>query len=153
MHLNSKDTEILKQLQNNAEISNARLAKQIGLSPSACLTRVRSLKSKGIIQMIKAELNEHKLGYSLHVFVYVKLDKQTPDALSYLEGAAKMNSSIQDCFRMTGEYDYMLRLLLRDTNDLDFFLAHELSRIPDIASIRTEVAMKNAKRGHIVPLK
>lgn len=151
--MNSKDIDILKRLQENAEISNSDLAKSIGLSPSACLARVRSLKSKGFIQAVRAELDETKLGFTLHVFVYIKLEKQTPDILSYLEGAAKMNSRIQDCFRMTGEYDYMLRLLLRDTSDLDFFLAHELSRIPDIASIRTEVAMKNAKRCHMIPFK
>ena len=153
MQLNLKDIDILKRLQEDAGVSNVELARHVGLSPSACLARVRSLKSRGIIQTIRAELDEAKLGFTLHVFVYIKLEKQTPDTVTYLEGAAKMNPRIQDCFRMTGDFDYMLRLLLRETSDLDFFLAHELSRIPDIASIRTEVAMKNAKRCRLIPLK
>ena len=78
--------------------------------------------------------------------MYIKLSNQAKETLSYLEGAVKMNSRVQDCFRMTGDYDYALRLLLQETADLEYFLTHELSRIPHIASIRTEVAMKCIKQ-------
>jgi DNA-binding Lrp family transcriptional regulator len=88
----------------------------------------------------------------LHVFVYIKLSNQTKETLTYLEGAVKMNSRVQDCFRMTGDYDYALRLLLKDTSELEYFLTHELSRIPHIASIRTEVAMKCIKQDSSINL-
>ncbi|NCX49730.1 MAG: Lrp/AsnC family transcriptional regulator [Gammaproteobacteria bacterium] len=145
-NLSSKDKEIINILQNDADITNAELAKRIGLSPSAVLGRVKNLKADGTIRRIHAKLNASELGYSLHVFVYIKLLNQGKETLSYLEGAVKMNSRVQDCFRMTGDYDYVLRLLLKDTSELEYFLTHELSRIPLIASIRTEVAMKCIKQ-------
>ena len=144
--LSSKDIEIINILQNDADITNAELAKRIGLSPSAALGRVKNLKADGTIRRIYAKLNAGELGYSLHVFVYIKLLNQGKETLSYIEGAVKMNSRVQDCFRMTGDYDYVLRLLLKDTPELEYFLTHELSRIPLIASIRTEVAMKCIKQ-------
>jgi Lrp/AsnC family leucine-responsive transcriptional regulator len=145
-NLSPKDKEIINILQNDADITNAELAKRIGLSPSAVLGRVKNLKADGTIRRIHAKLNASELGYSLHVFVYIKLLNQGKETLSYLEGAVKMNSRVQDCFRMTGDYDYVLRLLLKDTPELEYFLTHELSRIPLIASIRTEVAMKCIKQ-------
>lgn len=145
-NLSPKDVEIINILQNDADITNAELAKRIGLSPSAVLGRVKNLKADGTIRRIHAKLNADELGYSLHVFVYIKLSNQAKETLSYLEGAVKMNSRVQDCFRMTGDYDYVLRLLLKDTPELEYFLTHELSRIPQIASIRTEVAMKCIKQ-------
>ena len=141
-----KDKEILEILQNDADITNADLAKQIGLSQPAALGRVKNLKHYGLIRGIYAKLNANQLGYSLHVFVYIKLSNQAKETLSYLEGAVKMNPRVQDCFRMTGDYDYALRLLLQETADLEYFLTHELSRIPHIASIRTEVAMTCIKQ-------
>ena len=145
-NLSPKDIEIINILQNDADITNAELAKRIGLSPSAVLGRVKNLKADGIIRRIHAKLNADELGYSLYVFVYIKLSNQAKETLSYLEGAVKMNSRVQDCFRMTGDYDYVLRLLLKNTPELEYFLTHELSRIPQIASIRTEVAMKCIKQ-------
>ena len=144
--ISEKDKAILKVLQSNADITNADLAKQVELSPSATLTRVRNLKTQKIIRGIHAKLNADKLGFNFHVFVYIRLSNQVKETLSYLEGAVKMNTKIQDCFRMTGDYDYVLRVLLKNTADLEYFLTHELSRIPHIASIRTEVAMKCVKQ-------
>ena len=144
--ISKKDEAILKILQNNADITNADLAKQVELSPSACLTRVKNLKTEGVIRGIHAKLNAEKLGFNFHVFIYIRLSNQVKETLSYLEGAVKMNAKIQDCFRMTGDYDYVLRVVLRNTSDLEYFLTNELSRIPDIASIRTEVAMKCVKQ-------
>ena len=150
--LSPKDKEIASILQNDADITNAELAKRIDLSPSAVLSRVKNLKTDGVIRGIYAKLNADQLGYSLHVFVYIKLSNQTKETLTYLEGAVKMNSRVQDCFRMTGDYDYALRLLLKDTSELEYFLTHELSRIPHIASIRTEVAMKCIKQDSSITL-
>ena len=150
--LTAKDKEIARILQKDADITNAELAKRIELSPSAALGRVKNLKASGTIRGIFAKLNADQLGYSLHVFVYIKLSNQAKETLTYLEGAVKMNTRVQDCFRMTGEYDYALRLLLKDTSELEYFLTHELSRIPHIASIRTEVAMKCIKQDTSITL-
>jgi Lrp/AsnC family leucine-responsive transcriptional regulator len=145
-NLSAKDKKIINILQNDADITNAELAKRIDLSPSAALGRVKNLKGDGTIRGIYAKLSADELGYTTHVFVYIKLSNQTKETLSYLEGAVKMNPRVQDCFRMTGDYDYILRLLLKNTSELEYFLTHELSRIPQIASIRTEVAMKCIKQ-------
>jgi Lrp/AsnC family leucine-responsive transcriptional regulator len=145
-NLSAKDREIINILQNDADITNAELAKRIDLSPSAALGRVKNLKGDGTIRGIYAKLSADELGYTTHVFVYIKLSNQTKETLSYLQGAVKMNPRVQDCFRMTGDYDYILRLLLKNTSELEYFLTHELSRIPQIASIRTEVAMKCIKQ-------
>jgi Lrp/AsnC family leucine-responsive transcriptional regulator len=145
-NLSAKDKKIINILQNDADITNAELAKRIDLSPSAALGRVKNLKADDTIRGIYAKLSADELGYTTHVFVYIKLSSQTKETLSYLEGAVKMNPRVQDCFRMTGDYDYVLRLLLKNTSELEYFLTHELSRIPQIASIRTEVAMKCIKQ-------
>ena len=150
--LQKKDKEIVKILQSDADITNAELAKRIGLSASAALGRVKNLKADGVIQGIFAKLNPDQLGYSMHVFAHIKLSSQSKETLSYLEGAVKINPRVQDCFRMTGDYDYALRLLLKDTSELEHFLTNELSRIPGIASIRTEVAMKCIKQDTSVSL-
>ena len=65
----------------------------------------------------------------MHVFAHIKLSSQSKETLSYLEGAVNINPRVQDCFRMTGDYDYALRLLLKDTSELEYFLTNELSRI------------------------
>ena len=105
--LNDKDRSILQILQKNADITNAELAKQVALSPSACLTRVKKLKADQLIRGISATLNANALGFNFHVFIYIRLANQERDTLSYLEGAVKMNPKVQDCFRMTGDYDYV----------------------------------------------
>lgn len=152
MDLDAKDLNILKRLQANADISNAALAKAVDLSPSACLMRVRQLKQNGLIRKIRAALDAEQLGYRLHVLVHIKLSSQSKETLNYFEGLAKRNPWIQACFRMTGEYDYSFRLLIRDTKDLEFFLTNELGRVPNLASTRTEVAMKCIKLGEEVDL-
>lgn len=146
MSLDDKDRDILNALQKDGSLSNAALAKAVELSPSACLSRVRNLNRLGVIRGTHAHVDAEQLGFKLHVFAHIKLENQTRDTLSYLEGVVKMNPRVQECFRMTGEYDYTFRLLLRDTQDLEFFLTNELSRVPNIASIRTEVAMKCIKQ-------
>ena len=149
--LQEKDKEIVKILQSDADITNAELAKRIGPSVRGA-GAVRNLKADGVIRGIFAKLNPDQLGYSLHVFAHIKLSSQSKETLSYLEGAVKINPRVQDCFRMTGDYDYALRLLLKDTSELEYFLTNELSRIPGIASMRTEVAMKCIKQDTSVSL-
>ena len=146
MKILAKDRLILNKLQSDADITNAELAKQVELSPSACLNRVRKLKQVGLIRGLYAKLNASELGYNYHVFVHIKLINQARETLSHIEASVKLNDRIQDCFRMTGDYDYALRLLIQDNAELEFFLANELSRIPYISSIRTEVAMKCVKQ-------
>ena len=90
--ISDKDKAILKILQINADITNADLAKQVELSPSACLTRVKNLKTKKIIRGIHAKLNADRLEFNFHVFVYIRLSNQIKETLSYLEGAVKMNT-------------------------------------------------------------
>jgi Lrp/AsnC family leucine-responsive transcriptional regulator len=152
MRFDDKDIEILKILQNDADLSNQALARAVDLSASACHSRVKNLKTTGLIQGIHAQVDAAALGLNLHVFVFLKLDNQVRDTLAYVEGAVKMNPKVQECFRMTGEYDYSLRLLVKDTEALEWFLTHELSRIPHVASIRTDVAMKCVKQQTAVPL-
>jgi Transcriptional regulators len=120
MSIDDKDIEILKALQSDADLSNQALAQAVELSASACHSRVKNLKSKGLIRRIQAKVDASALGFNLHVFVYLKLDNQTRDTLAYVEGAVKMNPRVQDCFRMTGEYDYSLRLLVKNTEELEW---------------------------------
>ena len=148
--LQKKDKEIVKILQSDADITNAELAKDWPLRVTA-LGRVRNLKADGVIEHL-CKTQPDQLGYSLHVFAHIKLSSQSKETLSYLEGAVKINPRVQDCFRMTGDYDYALRLLLKNTSELESFLTNELSRIPGIASIRTEVAMKCIKQDTSVSL-
>jgi DNA-binding Lrp family transcriptional regulator len=136
------DKKILRALQADGRISNTDLAERVGLSPSACLRRLRLLEHSGVIRgytaIIDAEAPEH-----LTVFVVeIMLERQTVEFLSRFEAAAKKCPDILECYLMTGDYDYLVRVEARDPLDYERIHRDQLSRLPGIARIRSSFAIR-----------
>lgn len=150
--LDAIDVRILKILQDDAGISNADLAATVGLSPSPCLRRVRILDRAGIIRRSVTLLDADLLGLKVTVFVSVTLEKQVVERLHDFETAVKRRAEVLECYLMTGEADYLLRVVVADLGAYERFLKDHLTRIPGVASIKSSFALKQVQYRTALPL-
>ncbi|MBM3345447.1 MAG: Lrp/AsnC family transcriptional regulator [Betaproteobacteria bacterium] len=146
------DINILDQLQDNAAISNVELARKIGLSPSPCLARVRALQETGVINRQVTLLDPLKLGLTVSVFIQVSLEKQVEKALETFERAIRTYPEVMECYLMTGDADYLLRVVVADVPSLERFILDNLTRIPGVANIKSSFALKQVKYQTALPL-
>ncbi len=146
--LDAIDRKMLRALQENGRISNADLARTVNLSESACLRRLRTLETEGVISRYAAIINERAVGLPISVFVTVTLSSQAESALTAFETAVATVPEVVECYLMTGVSDYLLRLVVRDVDDLERVHSHELTRIPGVTRVSSSVAMRTVvKRG------
>lgn len=149
--LDATDLRILAELQEDASLTNAALAERVGLSPSPCLTRVRALEDAGVIARRVTLLDPTKLGTSLSVFVQVTLEKQNEEFLEIFEKAVSGFAEVMECYLMTGDSDYLLRVVVRDTTALQYFIIERLSKTRGVANIRSSFALKQVKYKTALP--
>jgi Lrp/AsnC family transcriptional regulator, leucine-responsive regulatory protein len=150
--LDSVDVAILERLQSNARITNVELARAVNLTASPCFNRVRALERSGVIDRHVTLLNTERLGLRLNVFIQVSLEKQREEALHKFEDAIALRPEVMECYLMTGDSDYLLRVLVRDIRDLELFILNSLSRIPGVSNIRSSIALKQVRYKTTVPL-
>ena len=141
----AKDWELLAFLQNHARASNVELAKAVHLSPSPCLARVRKLEKSGLIRRYVALLDPLKLGLTVSVFIQVRLEKQVEQALNTFEKAMAERPEVMECYLMTGDADYLLRVVVPDMQALERFIVDFLSRVPGVGNIKSSFALKPVK--------
>ncbi|MEE2997214.1 MAG: Lrp/AsnC family transcriptional regulator [Pseudomonadota bacterium] len=146
------DRRILEQLQKDGRISNVNLARAVGLSPSPCLRRVRDLEEAGVIDRYAAILNQGSAGFSLSVFVQVTLERQIESALEIFERIIAERPEVMEAYLMTGDADYLLRIVVPDVSDYEVFLKDHLTRIPGVASIKSSFALNRVKYETALPL-
>ena len=113
------DRAILAELQRDGRISNVQLAGKVNLSESACLRRVRALEQAGLIQRYVARLDQKKVGLSGTVFVHIALRREEQSELAAFEKAVKSIPQVMECYLMTGEFDYLLRVVVSDMADFE----------------------------------
>ena len=135
------DLKILSELRNNGRISNVDLSKKIGLSPTPCLERVRSLENSGYITGYTAKLNYSLLGQSVLFLVMVKFDRRVPGAVEAFRSFVNGNSRIFGCMFITGAFDCVLKVRVGDVDEYSGFLRSELSAQPGIAEIQSSVVL------------
>ena len=152
MPLDSIDWKILSLLQSDARLSNVELARAVGLSPSPCLARVRALEQGGYISRYVSLLDALKVGLKVSVFIQVALEKQVEKALEIFENAILERPEVMECYLMTGEADYLLRVLVPDIQALEEFILHFLSRVPGVGNIKSSFALKQVKYQTALPL-
>jgi Lrp/AsnC family transcriptional regulator, leucine-responsive regulatory protein len=140
--LDAIDRRILAELQENARVSNVDLAKRVGLSTSPCLRRVRELEESGVIRRYVTLLDPARLGLGVSVFVQVSLERQIEAALEAFEGAVLRRPEVVECYLMTGDADYLLRIVTRDLGAYERFLKDHLTRVPGVRSIKSSFALK-----------
>ncbi|MEN9063196.1 MULTISPECIES: Lrp/AsnC family transcriptional regulator [Ponticoccus] len=141
------DLRILRELQQDARISHQVLSERVGLSPSPCSRRIRILESKGIITGYSAHIDARKLGFSMNIFVSVKLAHQVDSGLVNFERAVKQCPEVVDCWLMTGNRDYLLRVSVRDLDEFEQFLTARLTKIDGVSSIESSIPIRQVKGG------
>jgi DNA-binding Lrp family transcriptional regulator len=148
IELDSVDRRILRLLQADGRMTNADLAREVALSESACLRRLKALEASGVIARYAAVIAERAVGLPISVFVTVTLASQAEAALTAFEQAVAAVPEVMECYLMTGGSDYLLRLVVRDVDDLERVHSRELTRIPGVTRVSSSVAMRTVvKRG------
>lgn len=146
------DWQILSLLQDDARMSNVDLARRVGLSPSPCLARVRALEERGYIARYVSLLDPVRVGLKVSVFIQVTLEKQIEPALEKFESAIRERPEVMECYLMTGDADYLLRVVVPDLQALERFILAFLSRVPGVGNIRSSFALKQVKYQTALPL-
>jgi Lrp/AsnC family transcriptional regulator, leucine-responsive regulatory protein len=150
--LDAMDKRILSVLQRDAKLTNVELADAVSLSPSPTLSRVKSLERDNVISRYIALLNPLAVGLNVNVFVRVRLEKQSREILSAFEAAIMAHEEVLDCYLMSGEADYLLRVAVPDVASLERLTIDRLSRMPGVANIQSSFALKEVKAYSPLPL-
>ena len=151
-NIDSIDWKILRELQKDSAISNVELARRVHLSPSPCLARVKALKKSGIISNYVALLDAGKLGLQLNVFIFITLKDQNRQSLEEFEATVCSYDEVMECYLMTGDSDYLIRVATHDISELERFIVEKLSPIPQVEGIRSSLALKQVRYKTALPL-
>lgn len=152
MNLDRYDKAILAALQADGRISNVELAARVNLSESACLRRVRALEEAGMIDRYVALLNQAKAGVSGNVFVFIALHREVESELAAFELAVRDIPEVMECYLMTGEFDYLLRVVVSDMADFERLHRDSLTRLPGVARVNSSVAIRTVTKKTELPL-
>ncbi len=152
MKLDATDLRILDELQRDGSLSNVELAKRVHLSPSPCLTRVKALEAAGIIVRYVALASAAALGLGLNVFISISLKSQNKQALANFEQRIAAHDEVMECYLMTGDSDYLIRVAVADIAALERFILDQLTPIPGIDKIRSSFALKQVLYKTALPL-
>lgn len=146
------DWKILRHLREHGRASYVELAQAVHLSETSCQRRVKALEEAGVISGYAAQINERALGLTLTVFVTVTLSSQSEAALGAFERAVEEVKEVAECHLMTGGADYLLRLAVRDVDDLERVHSKVLTRIPGVERISSSLAMRTVVRRPALPM-
>lgn len=139
------DRAILGALQKNGRLSNVQLAEQVGLSESACLRRVRLLELSGIIDKYVMIVNQAAIGKPGNVFVRVTLDGQQKEKLQQFEESVAKVPEIMECYLMSGDFDYLLRVIIKD--NADYMRLHDrLTGLPGVLRVQSSFALRTVRK-------
>ena len=152
IQLDEIDLKILRKLQEQARISNVDLADQVGLSPAPCLRRVRALEHAGVVRRYVALVDPAAVNLGVTVFVQITLDLQVEGRLEIFEHAILRRPEVLECYLMTGDADYLLRVVVPDVAGYERFLRDTLTRIESAAGIKSSFALKQIKYSTALPL-
>jgi Lrp/AsnC family transcriptional regulator, leucine-responsive regulatory protein len=153
MELDRYDRAILRVLQQDARITNALLASRVSLSESACLRRVRALEESGLIQGYTALIDQQRAGFPMNVFVSITLDRQSQTGLEAFESAVRKVPEVMECYLMTGEHDYLLRLVVADLKDFERVHSQHLTALPSVARVQSSFALRTVTRAAGLPVR
>ena len=150
--IDSLDKRILRSLQRNGRIQNVDLAKEVGLSPSPCLRRVRLLEEIGVIDRYVAILNPQKINQNMVVFAQVWLSDQTIETTERFVYEVKLLPQIVECYIMAGECDFMLKIRIESLDEYRRFQNMHLYRIKGVQNIKTDIPLQIIKQTTELPL-
>lgn len=152
IELDRTDRRLLDVLQEHGRASNLELAEAINLSPAQTLRRHRRLEESGIIKRYEARLDGAMLGFGVVAFIHVTMERGHIRDLSKFKGLVTELAQIQECFSVTGDIDYVLKVVARDLKSLSDFLLDTLMRIPGVSGVRSSVCLDEIKCTSAMPL-
>jgi DNA-binding Lrp family transcriptional regulator len=151
MNIDPIDRSILSALQRNGRLSNVQLADRVGLSESACLRRVKMLEESGTIDRYVMLVNPEAVGKSGTVFVRLTLEGQQADKLAEFEQGVRQVSEVMECYLISGDFDYLLRISVRD--NVDYMRVHEkLTGLPGVLRVQSSFALRTVHSSTEIPL-
>ena len=150
--MDSVDLRILAELQQDSSLTNVALARRVHLSPSPCLMRVKALEASGVIQRYVALADPKSLGLGLNVFINISLKEQARESLAEFERRIAEHDEVMECYLMTGDSDYLIRVAVADIGALEKFILNQLTPIPGIEKIRSSFALKQVRYKTALPL-
>lgn len=152
MQIDRIDRRILGELQRNGRIPNSDLAREVGLSESACLRRVRALEAGGYIERYAAILNLGKLGMDMSLLVRITLKSQIDRELRAFEAAVKAVPEVVECYLTTGGADYVLRVVARSAADVERIHGQVLTKLPGVARVESSFVLREVVRSASLPV-
>ena len=149
--LDEIDRKILEILQTNAKITNAQLSKDIGLSPAPTLERVKKLENSGIIKSYHPQLDTDRIGLGVHTFVQVTLKGHNKKNIDLFLGEINQIPEIIECYQVTGNADYFLKVVVKDIPSFESLISNKLSQIEEIGQMQTMMILSKAKDSKVIP--
>mgnify|MGYP000217930971 FL=1 len=146
-NLDRIDKSILKAVQSDGRISILDLSESVGLSPTPCARRLKNLEKNGIISGYHASIDEKKIGFGFSIFISIQLDKQIDGTLKSFESTISLFPEVVDCWLMTGNRDYLMRVAVEDLKEFEHFLTSKLNKVKGVASIESSIPLRQVKSG------
>jgi Lrp/AsnC family transcriptional regulator len=151
-HLDDIDRRIVRALQRDASQSHATLAESVGASPASVWRRVRALERAGVLGASVRLADPAMLGRSVNVLCQVRMTRQTMDARAEFESFIEGREEIVECYAMSGEWDYLLRIAVRDVADYDRFIRQGVLAHPSVANAASNFALRQVKYTTEIPV-
>ncbi|TCS33721.1 AsnC family transcriptional regulator [Paucimonas lemoignei] len=153
MQLDRYDRHLLEVLQQDGRISNQDLADRIGLSPSSCLRRLRTLEESGLITAYRALLDAKTLGLTLMALVHISMDRHTPERFNHFESTVAALPEVLECLLITGQdADYQLKVVVRDMDAYQELLLNKITRIEGVTGVHSSFVLRRVVSKTSLPL-
>ncbi len=152
IQLDNIDLEILRLLQNDSQINNSELARRINLSQPATHKRIKRLHKLGVIQRHVALLNRELIGLDLVCFMQIRLRTHSKDALTNFQATIEALTAVLECYHLTGEFDYLLKVVFKNRRELENFITSKLIPRSEVFQINTSIVLSEVKSTTVLPL-
>lgn len=146
------DRKILMHLQTHGRATNVELSEHAHLSPPQCYRRMKRLEDEGVIQRAVAVLDREKMGYGVMAFVSITRDKEQYKGMRELEAMLNRFPEVLECYSLTGDYDYLLKVVAQDLKEFSTFLREKLLRAPGVVSVRSFICLEEIKCSTALPI-
>ncbi len=150
--LSETDRKILRALQEDGRMTVQAIAERVGLSASPCLRRIRQMEKAGVIAAYAAVVDQKAVGLPVSVFISIKLERQRSVELDRFASAIATWPEIMECYLMTGQFDYLLRVVCADLGAYEAFLREKLTQVEGVSSIESSFALGQVKYSRVLPL-
>jgi DNA-binding Lrp family transcriptional regulator len=150
--LTKVDTDILRHMQRDGRLTNAKLANKLAMSESPCWRRLRRLEEEGYIESYQANLDRRKLGFGVLAFVQLTCTEHDSDTTDAFEAVVRNCEQVLSCHNTTGYADFLLQVVAKDLDDYSKFIDNTLRKLPGVSSIRSSLSLREVKASSRLPI-